>query len=423
MELAHLHGDFSDNNTAGTYSSRLRPELRAVARVKNPTMALATAAARYYANDSVDTVFGDAFADLAVTGRDAYQSFRGHQPTDPEITFQAKKILSSLPGPDYANYNACVTSCTADCAPTTSSNTAPINPNSGLKQKVGASGSGCLGGTKAACSKSCLTQFPKAYLTVDSNRLETAVQQALTRAYKVAWALRNPDGVQRYKLRNDPTLGWIAVSGEDDMPARPVNTPSGIPIFGPDGKTQVSSYPQYDVQFMMCPPANSPNNPFTWCPLGTVGGTSFHIRYTIASTTPASTIVATSTVANLAAQTNAVRSVAGLPMQMPMLSASVCLTSDGKNCLPPNTLAPPMGQLRNAIVTVSSGGQPVGGAAISLSGQTSGALTNASGVAVLNYNGCVSSTRSPVGTPIAIPVPCQAAAVKSGYQSASFNLP
>jgi hypothetical protein len=121
------------------------------------------------------------------------------------------------------------------------------------------------------------------------------------------------------------------------------------------------------------------------------------------------------------AQTNAARSTG--PTLNPILSASVCLTSDGKNCLPPNTLAPPMGQPRNAIVTVSSGGQPVGGAAISVSGQTSGALTNASGVAVLNYNGCISTTRSPVGVPVAIPAPCQGAAAKSGYQTVAINLP
>jgi pimeloyl-ACP methyl ester carboxylesterase len=47
-----------------------------------------------------------------------------------------------------------------------------------------------------------------------------AIKKALDRAYAVAWALRGPVA-QRAALREP--LGWIAVSGEDDKPHRPVN--------------------------------------------------------------------------------------------------------------------------------------------------------------------------------------------------------
>ena len=137
--------------------------------------------------------------------------------------------------------------------------------------------------------------------------------------------------------------------------------------------------------------------------------------------TPTSKIGPTATIANSSQLPNAVRSTG--PTLMPMLSASVCLTSDGKNCLPPNTLAPPMGQVRHAIVVVSSGGQPVGGAAVSVSGQNGGVLTNTSGVGVVTYNGCIATTRSPLGLPVAMPAPCQGAAAKSGYQSVAISLP
>ncbi len=53
--------------------------------------------------------------------------------------------------------------------------------------------------------------------------IKAAMDQALDRAYAVAWALRG-SVAQRDALR--PGLGWIAVSGEDDMPHRPVNVPA-----------------------------------------------------------------------------------------------------------------------------------------------------------------------------------------------------
>jgi hypothetical protein len=50
-----------------------------------------------------------------------------------------------------------------------------------------------------------------------------ALSPALDRAYAVAWALRGPVA-QRAAAR--APLGWIAVSGEDDMPHRPTNVPA-----------------------------------------------------------------------------------------------------------------------------------------------------------------------------------------------------
>jgi hypothetical protein len=74
-------------------------------------------------------------------------------------------------------------------------------------------------------------------------------RRALERAYQVAWALRDTDVRRRERLRS--TLGWIAVSGEDDPPHRPVNAPS-------------APYPQYDLTVKS-------------------GGRTFQIRYLVAS--------------------------------------------------------------------------------------------------------------------------------------------
>ncbi len=58
-----------------------------------------------------------------------------------------------------------------------------------------------------------------------------SIEQALDRAYEVAWSIRGPS---QYRQANRPGLGWVAVSGEDDSPHRPVNVPS-------------APYPQYDL--------------------------------------------------------------------------------------------------------------------------------------------------------------------------------
>jgi hypothetical protein len=165
------------------------------------------------------------------------------------------------------------------------------------------------------------------------------------------------------------------------------------------------------------PPATDPNN--------TGPGTApVDPNNTGPGTAPASTGATAGTGTHSTAGTRPATPTGTIVPTVLVLSTSVCLTSDGKNCLSPNAPRSPAGQAHQAIVIVTSVGQPVGGAAINVAGQRGGALTNASGVAIVNYNGCVSSARSPQGVPVAaVPAPCQAAASKSGYQSAVISLP
>jgi hypothetical protein len=198
IQPANLGGNFSTGDSPGTYSLRVNKALSDVAAKQNPGIAMGHAAARFYRWDPT----WSAFADLAVTGRAAYESLRNNPPTADFIKGVAVAILSdvSISQPD------------------------PI-------------------------------------------KLAEAVLSAMTRAYKVAWVLRDPDLAEGVRLR--PAWGWIAVSGEDDSPARPVNVSSGIPIFGPDG-TQTSAFPQFKIGVQM------PQYP-TYYPV------SFNVRYSIAS--------------------------------------------------------------------------------------------------------------------------------------------
>lgn len=77
-----------------------------------------------------------------------------------------------------------------------------------------------------------------------------AVSEVLDRAYRVAWFLR------AQTARGN--LGWIAVSGEDDLPHRPVNVPS-------------SAYPQGELTFTVP---------------GDAAGVAVSTRYIIASGAP-----------------------------------------------------------------------------------------------------------------------------------------
>jgi pimeloyl-ACP methyl ester carboxylesterase len=61
--------------------------------------------------------------------------------------------------------------------------------------------------------------------------IQWAVNTALTRARNVLQALK---GDLAFRQANRPALGYIAVSGEDDLPIRPVNVPG-------------ASFPQYDL--------------------------------------------------------------------------------------------------------------------------------------------------------------------------------
>jgi len=147
-------------STLGANEGRVRSELREVAQARSPLGALCKAAQMYTHNKPApnadtpsDLQFGDAFADLSVTGKHTFAEFVRLRPT--AATLKTDR----------------------DCA--------------------GASDAG--------------------------------IARALDRAYQVADALRLPhDSPQRKGLH------WIAVSGEDDQPYRPVNVPS-------------TSYPQFEI--------------------------------------------------------------------------------------------------------------------------------------------------------------------------------
>jgi pimeloyl-ACP methyl ester carboxylesterase len=87
----------------------------------------------------------------------------------------------------------------------------------------------------------------------------SAIDAALERAYTVAWALRGPL-TQRASARS--ALGWIAVSGEDDMPHRPTNVPSppfeqyemAVPVAGRGSFAGVTVQTRL---FIASPPAGS----------------------------------------------------------------------------------------------------------------------------------------------------------------------
>lgn len=145
---------------------RLAPELRNAAQTRDAEKILARATQAFYraahppANLTAaeqrkrhaDYVrLGKALADLAVTGRRSFVTFKAKPPTDASMNAPARATL------------------------------------------------------------------PKSATPAD---IADAIKKALDRAYKVAWALRGPVA-QRAALR--APLGWIAVSGEDDKPHRPVN--------------------------------------------------------------------------------------------------------------------------------------------------------------------------------------------------------
>jgi pimeloyl-ACP methyl ester carboxylesterase len=149
-------------STLGANEGRVRAELRAVAQKRDPVHSLCQAAQRFTRNGPASTVakvaglivpyntpsdhdFGNAFADLSVTGKATFARFVQLHPNE-----------ASLRG----------------------------NP-------------GCAGAS------------------------DSSLTGALNRAYRVAAALRGPHDSPERKA-----LGWIAVSGEDDQPYRPVNVPS-----------------------------------------------------------------------------------------------------------------------------------------------------------------------------------------------------
>lgn len=102
--------------------------------------------------------------------------------------------------------------------------------------------------------------------------IQNGCRTALDRAYRVANFLRtgqrgDTPALKAAKTAERNALGWIAVSGEDDLPHRPVNVPS-------------SDFPQYDLQVIVP------------TPLGPIPALQVHTRYTIAqSQTPSNNLV------------------------------------------------------------------------------------------------------------------------------------
>jgi hypothetical protein len=145
-------------STIGGHEGRLRQELRAVAAKRDALGALCEAAKRFTSDRPAsgdtpsDRDFGTAFADLAVTGKNAFTAFKGDKPDD-------AKLKARCPGASDA-----------------------------------------------------------------------AIARALDRAYAVAAAVRKD-----HKSAERQRLGWVAVSGEDDQPYRPINVPS-------------TKYPQFDAR-------------------------------------------------------------------------------------------------------------------------------------------------------------------------------
>jgi hypothetical protein len=155
---------------------RLIPRLREAAQTRDPREILGRAAFEYYVlrhpelwpvYPGSSVPLAQALADLAVTGQAAYGAFRQLAPREQDL-------------------------------------------DSALQRRLRAT-------------------FPT-HRRVPSD-VSGAIEQALHRAYQVAWALRGPTP---YRHAHRDRLGWIAVDGEDDPPHRPVNVPS-------------APYPQYNT--------------------------------------------------------------------------------------------------------------------------------------------------------------------------------
>lgn len=176
-------------STLGANEGRVRGELRAVAQKKDPLSSLCQAAQRFTRNQPAslgtpsDADFGNAFADLSVTGKEVFAKFVRLHPTE--------ATLRGYPG--------------------------------------------CAGTSPAAMT------------------------MALNRAYQVASALRAPHSSQQRKA-----LHWIAVSGEDDQPYRPVNVPSNKGNFPEFQMTvrvpwvQISATTNVAGRRAMVPPSSAP---------------------------------------------------------------------------------------------------------------------------------------------------------------------
>jgi pimeloyl-ACP methyl ester carboxylesterase len=185
----------------GANEGRVRAELRAVAAKKDPVSSLCQAAKMFTRNrpassdTPADRDFGNAFADLSVTGKTTFARFVQVHPTE-----------------------------------------ASLNGNSE-----------CGGAS------------------------QSSINEALDRAYKVANALRVPHASPERQA-----LGWIAVSGEDDQPYRPVDVPTNNRKF-PEFQIRVE-VPKFNIpvntRYMIAHQRNAP--PFARPSAPLVNGDATH---------------------------------------------------------------------------------------------------------------------------------------------------
>jgi pimeloyl-ACP methyl ester carboxylesterase len=203
--------DSPAGHNIGANEGRLRSDLRTVARLADPmncTLPLAAIANGLGGDDN--EAMGQALADLSVTGRRAFAAFKQAKKLPTYCTKQMPALASLLP---------------ANC---------PM-----------------------------LSSMPK------RAELVKGCQKALDRAYTVANFLRTGQNLQTNpdKVSQRNNLHWIAVSGEDDAPHRPVNVPS-------------SDFPQYDLDVLVEAPLALLGQP-PLPPLVTVS-----TRYVIAQSRP-----------------------------------------------------------------------------------------------------------------------------------------
>jgi hypothetical protein len=148
--------------SVGVNEGRLRSDLRDAARPKTPSQCTLPLAAVHYALDGADALaLGQAFADLSVTGKAAFQAFRAARLDE--------------------------TCCQS--MPTAVANISP------------------------ACGRPAVVPAGR--------KLAAGCMMALKRSHAVANFLRSAEALPRETKRaRRKELGWIAVSGEDDSPQR-----------------------------------------------------------------------------------------------------------------------------------------------------------------------------------------------------------
>jgi pimeloyl-ACP methyl ester carboxylesterase len=259
-------GNFPDGGSPGSHSLRAAAPLREFAWQPDPMADLRKAASELHDGHND---WGNAYADLAVSGGSAYAAFAALAPNAQRLG----KAIGLVPGPQSDQWMRCLLQC-EQCTTHVlgKSNMTPVTT---CKK------------TADACGPSCMKTLPQAWVPALADPgWAAAINAALNRAYQDAYAIRRPDVADNFALRQ--RLAWIAVSGEDDSPTRPVNVPSGIPVSDAKGISFLNRvYPQFDAQVTV----NTQN--MTTCPAGSASPCTpspipitVRIRYTIASLPP-----------------------------------------------------------------------------------------------------------------------------------------